>query len=62
MLAILDRSKAKRRTVPITDLIFAATAERHGMVVVTRNAKHFEGSGARILDPWQAPPEIRACS
>ena len=43
------------------DLVFAATAERHDMVVVTRNVRHFEGSGVRVLDPWQATPEIRAC-
>jgi predicted nucleic acid-binding protein len=61
LLAILDRAREARRTLPITDLVFAATAERHDMVVVTRNVRHFEGSGVRVLDPWQATPEIRAC-
>ncbi len=61
MLGILDRAKANRRTLPITDLIFAATAERHDMVVVTRNVKHFDGSGVRLLDPWRAAPAVRVC-
>lgn len=61
MLRILEHAKANRRTLPITDLIFAATADRHGMVVVTRNVKHFEGSGVHVLDPWQAAPAIKVC-
>ena len=62
MLAILDRAKASRRTVPISDLIFAATADRHDMVVVTRNAKDFAGAGVRILDPWQTTPVVSICN
>jgi toxin FitB len=61
MLEILDRAKAARRTLPVGDLIFAATAERHGMVVVSRNVRDFGGSGIRILDPWQSAPVIREC-
>jgi predicted nucleic acid-binding protein len=62
MLGILDRANARRRTVPISDLIFAATADRHGMIMVTRNVKHFDGSGVRILDPWQAAPVVALCN
>jgi len=29
------------------------------MVVVTRNVKDFDGSGIRILNPWQTAPIIR---
>lgn len=61
MLGILDRARARRRTLPITDLIFAATAERNDMVVVTRNIRHFAGSGVRVLDPWQAVPSVEIC-
>jgi predicted nucleic acid-binding protein len=61
LLTILDRARVARRTLSITDLVFAATAERHDMVVVTRNLRHFEGSGIRVLDPWQTVPEIRVC-
>jgi len=62
MLGILDRAKANRRTVPITDVVFAATADRHDMVVVTRNVRHFDGPGVRVLDPWQPAPVIQICN
>jgi predicted nucleic acid-binding protein len=34
------------------DLLIAATALEHGLTVVTRNTRHFELTGASILDPW----------
>jgi predicted nucleic acid-binding protein len=61
MLGILDRAKASRRTIPITDLIFAATADRYDLTVVTRNGKDFAGSGVRVLDPWESNPSVRIC-
>ncbi|MGW8568006.1 PIN domain-containing protein [Isoptericola sp. NPDC055881] len=39
---------------PADDALIAATAEAHGMVVVTRNVKHFAPLGVRLLDPWEA--------
>lgn len=38
-----------------TDLLIAATAIEHGLTVVTRNVRHFEPTGVRVLDP-SAPP------
>ena len=40
-------------TIPATDGLLAATALRHGLHVVTRNTRHFEATGALIVDPWQ---------
>ncbi|MCM2404203.1 type II toxin-antitoxin system VapC family toxin [Rhizobium sp. S153] len=34
------------------DALIAATALVHGMTVVTRNVKDFEGTGVVIVDPW----------
>ncbi|MGV8938642.1 MAG: type II toxin-antitoxin system VapC family toxin [Allorhizobium sp.] len=34
------------------DALIAATALVHGLTVVTRNVKDFEGTGAVIVDPW----------
>lgn len=44
---------AKLPTRDIPDLLIAATALIHDLTVVTRNVKHFEDTGVRILNPWQ---------
>lgn len=35
------------------DALIAATALHHDLVVVTRNARDFEKTGARLLNPWK---------
>lgn len=37
---------------PLIDALIAATAITHGLVVVTRNVKHFAPLGVRVLNPW----------
>jgi toxin FitB len=39
--------------IPAVDGLLAATALRHGLHVMTRNTRHFQASGALVLDPWQ---------
>ena len=34
------------------DLLIAATALEHGLIVVTRNVRHFEPTGVRIINPF----------
>jgi len=36
------------------DALIAATALVHGLTVVTRNVRDFEGAGVVVIDPWQA--------
>lgn len=36
------------------DLLIAATAQEHGLTVVTRNLRHFEPAGVAVLNPWDA--------
>ncbi|AYV45063.1 VapC toxin family PIN domain ribonuclease [Caulobacter flavus] len=43
-----------RRTMPSIDAFLAATAEVHGLTLVTRNVRDFEAWGGPILDPWGA--------
>ena len=38
------------------DLLIAATALERGLTVVTRNVRHFEPTGASVLDPSAAGP------
>jgi predicted nucleic acid-binding protein len=36
------------------DALIAAAALIHGLTVVMRNVKDFEGSGVIVVDPWLA--------
>lgn len=39
---------------PVRDALIAATAQVHGMTVVTRNIEDFTPMGVPILNPWTA--------
>ena len=41
----------------IDDAGLAATAQSHGLVLVTRNTKDFIGRGVPLLNPYKSPPE-----
>ena len=41
------------RTLAIVDALLAATALVHELTVVTRNARDFDGTGVRVLNPWK---------
>jgi predicted nucleic acid-binding protein len=56
LLRMIDRTKAANRTIPVADLIIAAAAERHGLIIVTRNVKDFAGTGVQVLNPWLPSP------
>ena len=47
------RALKKGIIIPAADGLLAATALRHGLHIMTRNTKHFEASGALVIDPWQ---------
>ena len=40
------------RPLPSIDSLIGATAVRHGMSMVTRNAKDFAGLGIQVINPW----------
>ena len=44
---------AAHGTFPVIDALLAATAEAHGLTLVTRNVKDIEGTGARCLNPFE---------
>ncbi len=39
------------------DLLIAATALERGLTVVTRNVRHFEPTGVKVLNPFADPDE-----
>jgi predicted nucleic acid-binding protein len=47
------RAQKRGVIIPGTDGLIAASALRHGLHVVTRNVRHFEASGALVLNPWE---------
>ena len=40
------------RTRDPTDLLIAATARVHDLILVSRNVRHFAGTGIVVYDPW----------
>ena len=49
-LARILRSKGHTRDA--ADLLIAATARTHNLILVTRNVRHFAGTGVVVYDPW----------
>jgi len=49
---IRRRTESARRTIPIMDAFLAATAEVHGLTLVTRNVRDFEAWGGPVFNPW----------
>jgi predicted nucleic acid-binding protein len=40
-------------TLGSLDVFFGATAEAHGVTLVTRNVRDFAALGIPLLDPWR---------
>jgi toxin FitB len=40
------------RTIGVADALIGATAIVHGLAMVTRNVKNFEGTGVKLINPW----------
>lgn len=49
---MMARTEIDGRRVGSKDGLIAATAEVHGLQVVTRNVKHFEPTGVPVHNPW----------
>ena len=49
---LVEAGRKVGHTFPQPDLIIAATALQHGLVVVTRDRTDFERAGATVFDPW----------
>jgi predicted nucleic acid-binding protein len=48
-----------QQPVALQDLIIAATAVRHGLVVLTRNRWDFDRLSLKVIDPFVTlPPDV----
>lgn len=43
---------ARGRTRSPADLLLASTARVHDLIIVSRNFRHFEGTGTVVYNPW----------
>lgn len=50
---VTARARLRGEQIPAADGLIAATALRLGIRVMTRNTRHFEVSGALVVDPWR---------
>lgn len=46
--------EARGRRVAMADMLIAATALTHGLTLVTRNVRDFDGCGVTLFDPFAA--------
>jgi predicted nucleic acid-binding protein len=49
---IVSRSQAQGRTIHARDAFLAASADVHGLTLVTRNISDFDALGQTLLNPW----------
>ena len=54
--ALSDRARGQGHAPGLADLIIAATAQRHGLTILSRNLGPFTPLGVPALDPFAAPP------
>jgi predicted nucleic acid-binding protein len=57
--ALADRARSLGQSPGLADVIIAATAKLRGLMILTRNARHFESLGVPFLDPFVALPATR---
>jgi predicted nucleic acid-binding protein len=54
--SLSDRARGQGHAPGFADIIIAATAQRHGLTILTRNLRHFEPLGVPVHDPFVQLP------
>ena len=49
---LIEEGRRRGHTYSQPDLMIAATAAHHGLTVVSRDRKHFDEAGVRLVNPW----------
>ena len=51
-----DRARGLGQAPGFADIIIAATAQQHGLTILSRNLRHFEPFGVGVIDPFKRLP------
>lgn len=51
-----DRARGQGQAPGLGDIIIAATAQRHGLTILSRNVRHFAPLGVAAFDPFAGLP------
>jgi predicted nucleic acid-binding protein len=51
-----DRARGRGQAPGLADIIIAATAQHHGLTILSRNVRHFTPLGVPVVDPFAALP------
>jgi toxin FitB len=54
--ALSDRARGQGHAPGLADIIIAATAQHHGLTILSRNVRHFVPLGVPLLDPFDRLP------
>ena len=54
--ALSDLARGKGQAPGFADIMIAATAQRHGLTILSRNLRHFEPLGIPVHDPFAKLP------
>jgi predicted nucleic acid-binding protein len=54
--AMADRARGQGHAPGLADVIIAATAQKHGLTILSRNLRHLEPMGVIALDPFAKLP------
>jgi toxin FitB len=51
-----DRARGQGQAPGLADVIIAATAQRHGLTILSRNLRHFAPLNVAVVDPFTTLP------
>jgi predicted nucleic acid-binding protein len=54
--ALSDLARSRGRLPGLADVIIAATARQHNLIILSRNERHFTPMDAALIDPFQQLP------
>src|SRR5690349_18563470 len=54
--ALSDQARGQGQVPGFPDIVIAATAQQHGLTILSRNIRHFAPLGVSALDPFAALP------